>query len=94
MKYPIYDKIFLEKIQVDELPKCEDCKNGIVKPDIIFSGEKQSNRFHTLYPNDFSQAELLIIMGSRLDVYPFSSLIDKYVYHITAYNYKLINSIK
>ncbi|XP_046606279.1 NAD-dependent protein deacetylase Sirt2 [Neodiprion virginianus] len=65
-----------EKILADEIPGCEKCKDGIVKPDIVFFGETLPDRFHTLIDNDFKQADLLIIMGSSLVVQPFASLVD------------------
>lgn len=71
------EKNVTEKILGDELPNCEKCNNGIVKPDIVFFGEMLPERFHTLVDIDFDQADLLIIMGSSLVVQPFASLIDK-----------------
>ncbi|XP_063972468.1 NAD-dependent protein deacetylase Sirt2 [Diachasmimorpha longicaudata] len=66
------------KAKIDEglIPKCEECLEGVVKPDIIFFGEMLPNRFNTLIHEDFAQADLLIIMGSSLVVEPFASLIN------------------
>jgi NAD-dependent deacetylase sirtuin 2 len=69
-----------ERIIKSILPKCEKCKEGIVKPDIIFFGEMLPERFQMLADRDFEQADLLIIMGSSLVVQPFASLVDRYVY--------------
>ncbi|XP_015608363.1 NAD-dependent protein deacetylase sirtuin-2 [Cephus cinctus] len=66
-----------EKILGGLIPKCEECKKGIVKPDIVFFGEMLPDRFHTLIDQDFKKADLLIIMGSSLVVHPFASLIDR-----------------
>jgi len=65
-----------EKIFSDTLPKCDDCE-GLVKPDIVFFGEQLPQRFHDCVSKDFSQCDLLIIMGSSLVVQPFASLIDR-----------------
>ncbi|XP_015114176.1 NAD-dependent protein deacetylase sirtuin-2 [Diachasma alloeum] len=66
-----------EKINEGLIPKCEECLEGVVKPDIVFFGEMLPDRFHTLIEHDFPKADLLIIMGSSLVVQPFASLIDR-----------------
>ncbi|XP_043274439.1 NAD-dependent protein deacetylase sirtuin-2 isoform X2 [Venturia canescens] len=66
-----------DKISASLVPKCDKCKEGIVKPDIVFFGEMLPERFHTLIDQDFRQADLLIIMGSSLVVQPFASLVDR-----------------
>lgn len=70
-------KIFSEKIKKVTVPKCDECKKGVVKPDIVFFGEMLPERFHNLILEDFPEAELLIIMGSSLVVQPFASLVDR-----------------
>uniref|UniRef100_A0A3Q0RZX5 NAD-dependent protein deacetylase n=1 Tax=Amphilophus citrinellus TaxID=61819 RepID=A0A3Q0RZX5_AMPCI len=54
------------------VPKCPTCK-GVVKPDIVFFGEELPRHFFK-YLTDFPLADLLIIMGTSLEVEPFSSL--------------------
>ena len=41
---------------------------GLVKPDIVFFGEDLPSRFHTLQRKDFSLCDLLIVMGTSLEV--------------------------
>lgn len=41
---------------------------GLVKPDIVFFGEDLPQRFHSLQLPDFSKCDLLIIMGTSLEV--------------------------
>lgn len=53
----------------------KECQ-GLVKPDIVFFGEGLPKRFHELIKTDFPQADLLIVMGTSLQVQPFASLID------------------
>ncbi|KAK2853623.1 hypothetical protein Q5P01_006284 [Channa striata] len=55
-----------------EIPKCPTCK-GVVKPDIVFFGEELPRHF-LKYLVDFPLADLLIIMGTSLEVEPFASL--------------------
>ncbi|XP_076247624.1 sirtuin 2 isoform X2 [Calliopsis andreniformis] len=66
-----------EKMIESIVPKCEECNEGVVKPDIVFFGENLPERFHYLIDQDFPQADLLIIMGSSLVVQPFASLVDR-----------------
>lgn len=62
-----------DRIFADEVPKCTKC-NGVVKPDIVFFGEDLPRKFHTLPDKDFKQCDLLIIMGTSLEVLPFAGL--------------------
>lgn len=48
---------------------------GLVKPDIVFFGENLPERFWERVPLDFSEADLLIVMGTSLVVNPFAGLI-------------------
>lgn len=69
-------EICLEKIFQDEIPRCLKC-NGVVKPDIVFFGENLPEKFYQLPHKDFKQCDLLIIMGTSLEVQPFASLVDR-----------------
>ncbi|KAG0755956.1 hypothetical protein G6F57_002048 [Rhizopus arrhizus] len=57
-----------------KVPRCEDCK-GLIKPDITFFGESLPKRFHD-HLSDYEKADLLIVIGTSLQVQPFASLID------------------
>lgn len=65
-----------EKIFSKTIPKCEDCQS-LVKPDIIFFGEDLPQNFFSLSKSDFPLADLLIVIGTSLTVYPFAGLISK-----------------
>ncbi|XP_061300415.1 NAD-dependent protein deacetylase sirtuin-2 [Pezoporus flaviventris] len=65
-----------ERIFSSLVPKCEQCQ-GLVKPDIVFFGESLPSRFFTLLQSDFQQVDLLIIMGTSLQVQPFASLVSR-----------------
>ena len=41
---------------------------GLVKPDIVFFGEDLPQRFYSLRLADFSHCDLLIVMGTSLEV--------------------------
>ncbi|XP_060144682.1 NAD-dependent protein deacetylase sirtuin-2 isoform X1 [Globicephala melas] len=65
-----------EKIFSEVTPKCEKCRS-VVKPDIVFFGENLPARFFSCLQSDFLKVDLLIIMGTSLQVQPFASLISK-----------------
>ncbi|KAB1273368.1 NAD-dependent protein deacetylase sirtuin-2 [Camelus dromedarius] len=65
-----------EKIFSEVTPKCEKCQS-VVKPDIVFFGENLPARFFSCMQSDFLKVDLLIIMGTSLQVQPFASLIGK-----------------
>uniref|UniRef100_A0AAQ5YZE5 NAD-dependent protein deacetylase n=1 Tax=Amphiprion ocellaris TaxID=80972 RepID=A0AAQ5YZE5_AMPOC len=60
-----------EKIFSDDIPKCDKC-SSLVKPDIVFFGENLPVRFFTSMKMDFPRCDLLIIMGTSLQVQPFA----------------------
>ncbi|KAJ3040803.1 3-phosphoinositide dependent protein kinase-1 [Rhizophlyctis rosea] len=72
----VKDEIFAGRI-----PRCEQC-NGLVKPDIVFFGESLPERFHTLLRNDFRVCDLLIVIGTSLQVMPFAALINHVQEHV------------
>ncbi|KAI9245261.1 DHS-like NAD/FAD-binding domain-containing protein [Sporodiniella umbellata] len=68
------ENIVRQKSLAGKVPHCEICK-GIVKPDITFFGENLPKRFFD-HLADFEKADLLIVIGTSLQVQPFASLID------------------
>ncbi|KAG3284275.1 NAD-dependent protein deacetylase sirtuin-3, mitochondrial isoform X1 [Ictidomys tridecemlineatus] len=63
---------FWADVMADRVPCCPVC-TGIVKPDIVFFGEPLPQRF-LLHVVDFPMADLLLILGTSLEVEPFASL--------------------
>ncbi|XP_069480017.1 NAD-dependent protein deacetylase sirtuin-3, mitochondrial isoform X2 [Ambystoma mexicanum] len=59
-------------IMEGQIPYCSVCR-GLIKPDIVFFGEELPRRFF-LHLTDFPMADLLIIIGTSLEVEPFASL--------------------
>lgn len=55
------------------LPKCESC-GSIVKPDIVFFGEDLPSRFYTNIGPDCDNADLLIVIGTSLQVFPVAGI--------------------
>nr|XP_045008176.1 NAD-dependent protein deacetylase sirtuin-3, mitochondrial isoform X1 [Jaculus jaculus] len=59
-------------VMAGRVPSCPIC-TGVVKPDIVFFGEQLPQRFF-LHVVDFPLADLLLILGTSLEVEPFASL--------------------
>ena len=68
-------KEMMENIEKETIYKCqkENC-NGLVKPDIVFFGEKLPYDFF-LKSQILKNTDLVIVMGTSLVVFPFASLI-------------------
>ena len=64
-------EIILQK----KIPRCQKC-NSLVKPDIVFFGEGLPNNFFKKL-GDLKKADLVIVMGTSLQVQPFASLPDR-----------------
>ena len=74
-----------KKVDADELRRAifedkTDAFNskmgGLCKADIVFFGEALPDRFWASLREDFDAAELLLVIGTSLEVHPFASLID------------------
>lgn len=60
--------LFKKQVFNDQRPLCPYCK-GFVKPAIVFFGEDMPKRFKKLSIEDFSKCDLLIVMGTSLQVH-------------------------
>ncbi|XP_072047568.1 NAD-dependent protein deacetylase sirtuin-3-like [Amphiura filiformis] len=74
--HPHNGEVIKEVIYQDRIPNCSlrGCP-GKVKPDIVFFGEDLPKRFF-YYLKDLPQCDLVIIMGTSLEVYPFAQIVD------------------
>jgi len=73
-------------LQQNIIPKCEKC-GGIVRPDVVMYEEQLNNAVITASIKAIERAELLIVGGTSLAVYPAAGLID----YFTGDNLVLIN---
>ncbi|KAK5928972.1 hypothetical protein CgunFtcFv8_010246 [Champsocephalus gunnari] len=65
-----------DQIFSDDVPRCDAC-GSLVKPDIVFFGENLPVRFFTSMKMDFPRCDLLIVMGTSLQVQPFAGLVGR-----------------
>lgn len=68
-----YDFVYMKA--AEGVPKCEKC-GGIIKPDVVLYEESLDNGTITRAVQAIAEAEVLIIGGTSLAVYPAASLID------------------
>ena len=63
-------------------PQCTPPSGGLVKPCITFFGESLPAPFARAVAQDFPQCDLLVVMGTSLQVQPFASLISRVGKHV------------
>jgi NAD-dependent SIR2 family protein deacetylase len=80
-------------VQEGKTPKCEKCGSN-VKPDIVFFGESLPARFHRLLKDDIKKADLLLVMGTSLQVAPVSMIPDMVNCNRVLLNRELVMDIK
>lgn len=64
---------FWTQINNDQLPFCTQCP-AILKPDVVLFGEGLSAKFFDSQKQDLALADLVIVIGTSLKVYPFAGL--------------------
>lgn len=67
----------IKKIEDDKIPKCDDCDN-IIKPDVVLYEEGLDQNIMRRSVEHIQNADMLIIGGTSLVVYPAAGLIDYY----------------
>ena len=66
--YYTYEQI-APVVRSGDVPRCRSC-GGLIKPDIVFYGESLSSDVLKRAEITFSQADLTLVLGSSLTVYP------------------------
>lgn len=62
-------------VESEGVPRCDEC-SGIIKPDVVLYEEGLDNETISRTVNHISKADMLIIGGTSLVVYPAAGLID------------------
>jgi len=62
-------------VEKDQVPHCPLC-DGIIRPNVTFFGESLPKTFHEHSLRDLKEADLLIVIGTSLKVYPFAALVN------------------
>lgn len=69
-----------EQVRINFIPvlfKVSNLCYAEIKPDIVFFGEGLPARFNDVQQADFAKCDLVIVMGTSLQVYPFAGLVTK-----------------
>ncbi|CAG8451721.1 3525_t:CDS:10 [Ambispora leptoticha] len=91
--YKVDGEVIKEDILAKRVPYCSRCRltnndediensGSIMKPDIVFFGEKLPPEFDELFPEDREKVDLLIVMGSSLKVAPVSEIMGQIPHRI------------
>ena len=67
----------VEKVDAEKVPYCDDC-HKIIKPDVVLYEEGLDQRILQRSVEHLRNADMLIIGGTSLVVYPAAGLIDYY----------------
>ena len=73
--YPVERLLKLRAQSADGVPRCPAC-GGIVKPDVVLYEEPLDERTLSGAVATIKHAELLVVAGTSLAVYPAAGLID------------------
>ena len=73
--YPVERLLKLRAQSADGVPRCPAC-GGIVKPDVVLYEEPLDERTLSAAVATIKHAELLVVAGTSLAVYPAAGLID------------------
>lgn len=78
-KHTIPGREIRTEISEKRVPLCKSCdsSSAVIKPDIVFFGEQLPDRFHHLIQQDEKKADLVLVMGSSLNVNPVRGIINK-----------------
>jgi len=57
-------------------PRCKEC-GALLRPDVVFFGEPLPPEFDRLHGEDITQCDLLIVIGTALNVYPVAGLVNR-----------------
>lgn len=81
----VFDPAYIEA--QDGVPKCSEC-GGIVRPDVTLYGESLDGFTFRDAENEVAMADVLIVGGSSLTVYPAASLVGNFEgKHLIIINY-------
>ena len=65
-----------EAAALGKVARCTRCRNGAIKPSVVFFHEALPKRFHSCLKVDIKQADLVLVMGSSMRVAPVSKMLS------------------
>lgn len=67
-------EIIVEMVDAGDIPRCETCGGGVLKPGIVFFGETLPMDVLEEAEDEAAHADLMLVLGSSLTVYPAAAL--------------------
>ena len=78
----------------EDIPKCPHCRK-LIRPDVVLYGETLPDEAVKISLNALHEADMLIIGGTSLQVYPAASFIyEFYGEHLVVINKEKLNNVK
>jgi len=75
---PYEIETLFHKVERDRVPYCDHCQ-GLLKPDVVLFGELLPAAFAES-EEEIRKADLLLVLGSSLEVYPVAGLVPQAKY--------------
>ena len=78
-KHTVPGRDIRSEISAKQVPLCKACGSptAVVKPDIVFFGEQLPEKFHDLIRQDQKETDLVLVMGSSLNVNPVRGIVNR-----------------
>lgn len=73
------DRVFIPDLQVQDLPQCPKCGNGLLRPGVVWFGEMLPDKTVSAIDEFISQSEkidLILVIGTSSKVYPAAGYVD------------------
>ena len=74
------DRIFIPDLQINDLPHCPQCGDGLLRPGVVWFGEVLPEKTVSTIDNFMAQSEkidLILVIGTSSKVYPAAGYVDK-----------------
>ena len=74
------DRISIPDLQVKDLPHCPRCRNGLLRPGVVWFGEVLPEKTVSAIDDFIAQSEkidLILVIGTSSKVYPAAGYVDK-----------------
>ena len=74
------DRIEIPQLQIKDLPSCPKCRNGLLRPGVVWFGEalpEKTIREVDQFIEDSDRIDLILVVGTSAKVYPAAGYVDQ-----------------
>ena len=74
------DRVDIAQLQIEDLPKCPECSSGLLRPGVVWFGERLPETTINAIEEFIEKSEkidLILVIGTSAKVYPAAAYIDK-----------------